>query len=481
MGRDWDLVEFIQYLRYNWPRDREGRERTTPVMLVCHNSHKVFQRVHEAFKNDPEWNARFSINTSERFHLDGKIRESKIRTTQDIRISFFGFRDKNRKTQYFHPVSPYDFMEDFQIYGETQWPEYIRLYHWGGHLRQWMRKHKLRFSVTRGGLAAQLLRDKRFYPDARRKVPKATNENARRAMPGNFYAMTHDNVGKLYSSVYLIDQQNAHHYAAETVTLPCANALFARGRFGTISDKPFVRENRIGFDLLLSEHGLFRARVWVPRGLQGMLPPWAQISGLRDVYLFSNELQLAKELGVEIRYISHAWTSRYRDTGLTTYAQWAQNEVRENFEHKAWLKPTLLSAYGILGAKPRHMEMAYWQSEKGEPFRYLLGPTPVTMQKVRTTKQIQPIIANTIHRGMIEAETRKLSIQLARQLENEGQHVIAIHADGILVRDTGQQLPLLSPPWRVKDRLGHFKALDAVSYQSDTVCILPGRKRNGKR
>jgi len=284
-------------------------------------------------------------------------------------------------------------------------------------------------------------------------------------------------VGKLYAGVYIIDQQNAHHYAAETVPLPDANTLFARGRFASLSDEPFVREKKIGFENLISEMGLFRVRVYVPKGIYGLLPEWALNPGLQSVFLFSNELDLVRELGIEIRHISYAWTSRERDEGLARYAQWAQREVNENPQHRLWLKPTLLSAYGILGVRPRIMEMAYWQAKKGEPFRYLLGPTPITMKRNRTSKEIQPVIANTIQRGMIEAETRKLSIRMARQLEDEEHTVIAIHADAVLVRDDKQQLPLLPPPWRVKDRLSGFEAIDNVSFKSDTMNILPGRKK----
>lgn len=478
MGHEWDLIELIKFLRDHWPKNGVDRKRTTPIMLVCHNPHKVFDKAHKAFSDDPQWNMRASVNTAERFHLDGTVREPKVRTTRDLRIGFFGFRMGDRHTQYFHPISPYDFMNDFRDYGDLKWPEYVRLYQWGGHVRKWMRKHKLRFSPTRGGLSAQLLRDKRFYPSPRRKVPKLTNEKARNAMPGNFYAMRDGTVGLLIPALYVVDQKNAHHYAAETVNLPNGNSLFAYGRFGTLSDKPYARENRPRFETLIREHGLFRVTVWVPKGLAGMVPPWAMNHGLRSVFLYSNELRLCAELGIEIRSISYAWTSPDTDTGLRKYAQWAQNEIAQNPDHKAWLKPTLLSAYGILGVRPRHIEMAYWQSKKGEPHRYFVGPTPVILKRTRTRKKIQPYIANTIHRGMIEAETRTLSIRLARQLENEGHTVIAIHSDAVLVQDTGQQLPLLPPPWRVKERLGGFKAVDTVSFESDELVILPGRKRN---
>lgn len=478
LRNDWDLLDFIRYARENWPRDRAGKRATTPILFVCHNPHRVLERVHATFRNDPQWQVRFTVNNVERFHLDGEVHEPKMRSIRDIRVSLFGFRDENRKTKYFHTICPLDYMDDFQEYGDPDWPEYIRLYHWAGSVRQWVRKNKLKMSATRGGLAAQLLKDKRFYSKPRRKVPKQTNEKARKALPGNYYAIrSKDTIGQMYRAVYNIDQQNAHHYAAETTLLPNANTLFARGRFASEIDAPYARENRPTFDNLLDEIGLYRCRIYVPKGLSGMLPPWALKHGLHYVYLYSNELLLAYELGIEIRHIAYAWTSREIDNGLHRYAQWSQRQVKENPEQKIWLKPTLLSAYGILGARPRHIEVAHYRSDKGEDHRYFLGPTPMNMKRMRTKKKIQPVIANVIQRGMIEAETRKLSIELARKLEHENHMVIAIHADGLLVHDEGQQLPLLPPPWRVKDRLSGFRAVDNVSYESDTISIMPGRKR----
>lgn len=475
---DWDLIELVNFLRDNWPKDRNGKSHTTPIILVCHNPHKVFLRVHKAFKNDSEYKCKFTVSPGEKYYVtEGASKTPKAQHHSNIKVSFFGFRSKDRKTKYFHLISPFDFMDDFQQYGDPNWPEYIRLYHWAGNLRKWIVKNKLKIASSRGGLSAQLLKDKRFYPNARRKVPKQTNEKARPAMPGNYYAMVQREFGVFYGSVYLIDQQNAHHYAAETVNLPDANTLFAKGRFLSESDEPYAHDTHNIFDTLLDEHGLYKVRLYVPNYLGGILPPWASKSGFVNTYLYSNEIDLCRKLGIEIRHIAYAWTSPDIDVGLKKYSQWAQNQVTQYPTHKTWLKPLLLSAYGILGARPRKLQMAYWGIDKGEPYRYLLGSNAITMQKIETQREIQPVISNTIHRGMIEAETRKLSIELARKLETEGHHVIGLHADAVFVHDTGQQLPLLPAPWRVKDKLTNFYAIDSVSFRSDTVTILPGRKR----
>lgn len=462
----WDLIELVRYLEHNWPVGPSERKRTLPIMLTCHNPHRAFIRVHEQFKGHPEWQVRLNSTEST---LNGKVN-----ALSNLHVRLFGFRDPNRQTRYFHPITPLDFMRTFD-YGDPKLPEYIRLYEWAGRVRSWIKKHKLRFSPTKGGLAAQLLRDPKFYPEMRRKVPKLTNEKARVAMPGNFYAATVSK--RLYGTVYLIDQENAHHYAARTVELPSSDRLEAKGHYRSMEDKPYASPGSVTYEMLMAQHGLLKLRVFVPKHLKGVLPPWAHDGGLRSIFVYTNEISLLESLGVEIRHVSYGWLSNVRDTGLAQYARWAEAEVRKYPREKDWLKSTLLSAYGILGAKPRRLESAYWRSDKGKVTPYIFGSYADSFKQIVTEQEIQSPVANTIQRGMIEAETRRLSIEMARQLEAEGQEVIAVHADGIIINDEGQQLPLLPPPWRIKHHLSKFKMLDTVSFESQALTILPGRKR----
>lgn len=473
----WQLIELIEYVRRNWPRDKTGSsKRTQPIMFVCENPHRVLQFLHEYYKDDPEWNFQVRKKPNERFHTDGKVKETKIQNTADFTVGFFGFRNAHRKTKYFHPISPHDFL-DFRKY-ETELPINVRLYKFGGVVRAFMRTNRMRFSNSRSGLSSQLLRDQRFYSKPRRKVPKATNEKARLALPGNFY-QTVKQPGYT-AKIYVIDQENAHHYAAETVPLPSANYLFGRGRFGTSDDGKYARAGSDLSGRLLSEYGLFRVRALVPRHLQGYLPPWAETNGkggIHSIWLYSNEIQFARELGVDIRGVSYAWTSDKTDLGLPKYARYAKQYVSENDQNRAWLKPLFLSAYGLLGGRPRHIESAYYRSVTGEDRTYFLAATPVELKHIKTKSEIQSPIVNVIQRGIIEAETRKLSIQLARKLSDEKHDVIGIHADAVLVRDTGQNLPLLPPPWRIKEVLHRFELVDKVSYISEKRSVLPGRRR----
>jgi hypothetical protein len=277
-----------------------------------------------------------------------------------------------------------------------------------------------------------------------------------------------------------LDQENAHHYAAATLALPAANRLYARGRFATKCDSPYCGKRSPLFKHLLEQHGLFRVGCLIPRHLSGHLPPWAQPTregSVHDIYLYSNEIPFAESLGIEIFYISHCWTADSTDKGLAKFADWSTVQVKNSGENKAWLKPTLLSAYGLLGVRPRKLKTGYYRNDKGTPQRYNLGATPITVKEVVTTKEIQSPIANVIQRGMIEAEVRKLSIEMARRLSKEGHTIVAIHADCVMVKDEGNQLPLLEKPWRLKETLTHFRIVDSVSYVCDQKSVLPGRRR----
>lgn len=479
----WDLLELCKWLweANSWPR--KGNKRL-PILLVCRNPQEAFLQLHTHFADDPNWNCNLKHQDTEVYGRDGKLHKPKIKTSKNDHIGFMGFR-YNKENRYLWPISPLDFIEDFDRYYPDV-SEIERLYTFALDLRQFIVKNRLRFSTTRGGVAAQLLRDGRFYPDPRRKVPMKTNEKARRALPGNYVRSkrtTHNT--RVKGKIFEIDQENSHHYCAENINLPDANTLFAHGRFLTESDEPYVRAGHWYFDELMKQHGLFRVGVLIPKYLNGYLPSWAQPthSTVRNVFLYSNEIPLAKKLGIDIRYISYCFTSPDTDSGLPKFAQWAQEQIVESKPNrKIWLKPMLLSTYGLLGTRPRKHEVAFHrtESEKAEPETYWIGPVPVTLQKLVTKRELQPSFANVVQRGMIEAETRKLSVEKARELEYDGHDVIAIHSDALHILDEGQLLPLLEPPWRLKRTLTNYVRLDNVSYESDEAVCTPGRTHRDK-
>lgn len=472
-------VGLMRYLRDHWPRD--SKQKRLPVMWVCMNPHRVLLELHTHYEGDPQWNFRLTKTDGERFYIDGTVRKPKISLEGDTRIGFFGFTIGRSQNQYVYPLSPLDYMNSFREY-QPDYPMPARLYAWGRTVLQFCKRNGLKPSSSKGGLAAQLLTDGRFYPEPRRKVPVKTNEKARKALPGNYYRVTPRATDRVHARVIVIDQMNAHHYAAQTVKLPNANTLFAHGRFLREWDKPWVRRESWQYRRQIEQYGLFRVCALVPRHLKGpYLPDWAETHNpgmAQYLYLYSNEIPLAERLGIDIRGISYCFTSPETDTGLAQYASWAETQV-ENVRtpyDKQWLKGTLLSAYGMLGVRARKMETAYLQAKLGEQKRYMVGPVPITLYERSTKREIQHRIANCVQRGMIEAETRKLSIELAHKLEGEGHLVLNIHADAVVIADNKCQLPLLPPPWRVKDTLTHWTSPNGVSWYSDQKVLQPGRK-----
>jgi len=443
-------------------------------ILVCVNPMKLLLHVQEKFKEHSEWNFKISIHDKDTY-VNGVIKTHK----EDATVSFFGFRDEHKNTWYHYVISPSRYTRsNLNELIPTNQPEISKLYEWVTSLYMFAQKNDLKLSGSAGGLAAQLLRDERFYPTDRRKVPVATNERAREALPGNHYEFR-GNFKTVYASAVYYDQQSAHHWAAANVQLPHADWLYARGYFH--EQREWCSPGSPEYDYTVNnEQGLLYARIWVPRdNVDSFLPPWAHRRGLQDAYIYTNELPLLKLLGVEIRYLYAAWTSPTVDTGLSKYSEWAQEQIKKHPTDKKWMKSVLLAAYGVLASKPRIYEFGYYRA-KGVPESFHMGPNEIHIIRTSTKKKNQLPIANVIHRGMIEAETRKMSIELARQFQREGHTVLSIYADGVIVKDDKKQLPLVPAPWVPKHRLKFLMFTDSTSFESDLLRRMPGRKKLDK-
>lgn len=461
------LVSVLTNCNHNRKTGRHPR-----ALLACADPVRIFLKLHRQFKKDPEWNCRVSNHETDHF-INGTIEQF-----DETTINWFGWKDRHRNTCYYYPISPEKFGRlriNELITGDQ--PEWVKLYEWAKTIQQFCAKNHLRFGSGAGSIAAQFLRDRKFYPAPRRKIPKATNERVRSALPGNHYDLQ-GRTGILYGSALYLDQHNAHHYAAETVQLPNANELFARGYFESNDRKDpqvWVSAGEPLLPTLLQDHGLFLVLIRTPPHLTGYLPPWASSPGKTlFTWIFSNEIPLMKELGCQIEAIVAAWTASSVDTGLPKYARWAQEQIKQYKHDRQWLKPLLLSTYGVLAAKPRTYHFGYHRAY-GKIEEFLLGPEIVHLHHTQTGEKTQLPVANVIHRGMIEAQTRLESIQLARQLEAEGDQVLSIYADGVIVKDSGRQLPLLPHPWRIKNQLKFLQYEDATSFRSNSLCRFPGR------
>lgn len=453
-------------------------------IIVVHGAGDMLAKLHARFADNPQW--QYKVTPVEREVWNPENRGPKC-TLKTVVVNFLGFTSSSKragKSKYHYPLDPMVFVNKTapEIRGRNDVGEALEgtllaLFHWAQDVRDFVLANELRLSPTSGGLASQLLRDSRFYPQDRRKVPKATNARAREVLPGNFYKLNAD-TERYYRAVYL-DQENAHHSCARDLEFPHADRLFAKGHFDRDGcdgcDGLWSRAGTRHFAKIIQQPGLFRLRLRVPIPIRGRtVPPYMEKPGAHDVWVYSNELEMIRRLGGRIEGIIAAWTSTTVDKGLNRYAQWAVDQLEgQPRETREWLKPTLLSTYGILAAKPRHREFGYLRSKGGVATELPVGAEMLPVKMHKTSRQLEANFANVIHRGMIEAETRRRSIELANDLHAGGLEIIAVYADSVFARRNGP-LPLLPAGWSVKHDLDGLRFLNPVSFTSRQLTKLPG-------
>lgn len=450
--------------------------RTQPSsILVAVNIGMVVRFLDTELRSDPLWQFRATPTQ----HTAWGTKNKKELHTKECVITYLGFRGPNKKRGHYHyPLSPQTFLLKTlkEIYPGPE-PTIVRLMEWGKDVREFLKKHQLNLSPTAGGVAAQFLKDSKFYPEPRRKVPRKTNEKARQHLPGNFYQLYEaEESFHRYHATYL-DQNSAHHNAAAKIEFPDANTLYRRGRFNSLQDRSFARAGTDKFDDLIREFGLFYLAYESPRFHKTDFPlpqldplKWGYGRG----YFFSNELPYLKTLGVRLRHIIACWTSPDKDEGLNKYAKFALHEISNaHLKSKKWMKPTLLSAYGILAAKPKVMESGYRSAENAIPNKYPLGSGWIDVETRASKKPREPIMSNVIHRGMIEAQTRIESLEFARELAKQGHTILSIYADSIFVT-SDKPLPLLPKLWKVEQHLSFLQFQDSTHFTSIELDKQPG-------
>lgn len=452
-------------------------------ILVANHFGPVLQFLIREFKGNERWQFRASPIERDAYQPNRAGRKAVMK---DCVIGYLGFKGRNKQKGHYHyPLSPQTFVlkgiGDLRKNVPDERLTITKLMNWAKEVRDFLKENDLRLSPTSGGIAAQFLKDKKFYPEDRRKVPGHTNSKAREHLPGNFYKLyaaangLYNNGTALYSAAYL-DQISAHHTAAKEIAFPCANTLRRRGRHSSLQDRVFAKAGTKKYDKLIAELGLFYLAFETPRLFPKdfPLPQCDKPQGYHRGYFFSNELPYLKQLGIRIRHIIACWTSPDRDYGLNKYADWASEQVNSAKETaKPWLKPTLLSTYGVLAAKPKIMEFGYAQAKSGEPKQYACGSGFIDVIAKASNQMREPLMANVIHRGMVEAETRLKSLEMARELTAEGHTILAIYADSVFVEGS-KQLPLLKPPWRLQEFLTSLRFQSATHFTSAQISKAPG-------
>lgn len=461
--------------------------RTQPSsILVAHNFGPVVQYLDRAFDNDPLWQFRAAPVERSAWAPNRKRKA----TMRDCTISYLGFKGANkRKGNYHYPLSPKTFVLKTAPEMRRGIPEShantVKLMEWAKEVRTFLAKHKLNLSPTSGGIAAQLLRDSKFYPENRRKVPRHTNASARDHLPGNYYQLYSAKEGKGYHKAAYLDQISAHHMAAKRLTFPNANTLYQHGYYSTLKDSSYAKVGTARFDRIIGEHGLFYLAFEAPYfsdtdfPLPNILLNLSARTHYGTGYFYSNEIPYLLELNIRIRHIIACWTSPDADIGLNLYSEWALKEIEEApVNSKPWLKPTLLSTYGVLASKPKVQEFGYKHAEGGEKTRYPCGSGFLDVEVKKSDKMREPLMANVIHRGMIEAETRLTSIRLARKLAKEGHTILAIYADSVFVASS--EIPFLPEGWRIQEFLTGLHFESATHFTSREISKMPGVSVKGR-
>lgn len=454
-------------------------------IVITTNVAELVAKLEDYYGDHPDWQYRVTPVVHE-VRRPGQHRTPKV---MDTMVNYFGIRGelresgKSRKPGHWHyPVDPFVFSRAGLRSVRGPEPLLVRLLRWGQDVRAFCQEHGLRVSPTGGGIAGQLLRHPRFYPDARRKVPRQTNAQARPHLPGNFYRLYAEPNEPIPHATYL-DMSGAHHHAAATLAFPHADRLGRRGDWGTTdatdttipNGAPRWAPGTDAFRKLTTEAmGLLRVRLAVPAIPAHAFPlPFMEREGERIAYIYTNEIPYILALGAKITGIEAAWVGFQRDEGLNRYATWAMAEVATmDPQRRAWAKPVLLSAYGILAARPKMMEMGHRQAEGGNLMDLPAGKLTLKAYMRKLGVRETPIV-NVVQRGMIEAETRLQSLTMARNMMAMGHRILSIYADAVFIEPIGP-MPLLPPPWKVEAELTNLRFDNPVSFDSDQLRKRPG-------
>lgn len=358
--------------------------------------------------------------------------------------------------------NPSEYLEDYS---------HKSLLKFGCDVRDWCSEQNIPLPTSLPGIAAGLLKDERFWPHDRGRVPTATNENVRKYLPGVHSELRAD-VGTLHRAIAL-DQRRAYHRAAQEVNTPDPTTLYARGFYIDPENSPLWCEPGDGvYERTMSQPGVvfveYDAR---PERQHEFRPPWVQV-GINRAAVYTNEVNYVEELGVTIHGIVAAWTSADADSGLPRYGAWAHNRIDEASDYRQrWLKPTLHAAYGLLAMRPRRVIVGNSRAVS-PPRKFILGRAHEFVVPARELPVLTAPTTNVAMLGVLQAEIRTRSLRMASALSEEGVSILHIHADGIHVE--ADELPLMPNDWSVKTRT-NLEYIDRVSWVSDQGDVLPGR------
>lgn len=399
--------------------------------------------------------------------------EIKVGVTGDSRIMSFGlpWRGEGKRNRLLHQVwNPGRMFSTPKRAAETVGHSHGDLLKFATDVREWCKEQNLPLKASLPGLGSSLLRDKRFWPDDRGRVPRATNERVRRHLPG-VYQERRARLLAPYSSAVALDQERAYHRAAQQVPTPNPTNLYARGYFDDPESAPelWAPRNSELYRRVTAQPGLVAVVASSrPRRKGEWRPPVCEGRERGVRYVWTNELPHAERHGLQVEGIVAAWTSEDADPGLPKYGAWAEEQIKSSSEYrKAWLKPTLHSLYGLLAARPRDIFIARSHGN-GDPEIYTVRGYAYNVKQTVLPNTTSPTV-NVPMLGVLQAEIRARTLALA---DGYGEAVLHVHADGMHL--DAVQLEFVPAGWTAEP-ITNLRFLDDVSWTSDQRDVLPGR------
>lgn len=311
--------------------------------------------------------------------------------------------------------------------------------------RSWFKGQDLPIPTTLGGAASRLLKDGRFWSYTRGQVPRATNEKVRPHLPGNLHIQNAKRYTR-YDEIVSLDLKRAYHYAAMRGVAPDPTSLVARGWFnspqegriyaqpGSVLYKRWIKQP--GLVCLLATSRPARTDEIRPPACDRFPDGWSKPT---VVYVYTNELETCVKHGLLIRGLIAAWTADTDDKGLRKYAEFAvqQNNISTS-ERSRWLKPMLLTGYGLYATRARNLYTLTPDPVWGTA-GWIAGVTARMVRRQVPTPPV-PVLCNVLTFGCLQSAIRTEMIREANRLQELGAEIVGIHADAI--HTTSSQLDL---------------------------------------
>lgn len=438
------------------------------------------------------WQWKISLREHSAWRPEAKSKSQRVFTRECVDL--FGFASKRGdrrraggRSRYYQVLDPAHFSDAAgrMIAGGYEGLE--ALLRFGQDVREFCNEQGLRMASTAAGIAAQLLRDPRFWPKWRRKMPAADNARARAQLPGNHYQLLVDELAAP-ADAHKMDMSSAHHTMAALGSFPASDTMRCHGNFrhppdaGAAYELDGLGERRGLGREILEQHGMFCVALNVRRAaITPFSLPAVRAPGRHWRYVFSTELpellELERRRLVRIERIEAAWVGPEVDEGLSEYAWWSVDQLRRASSYRRkWLKPALLAAYGLLAAKPRcHRNAWCWANADQDIVIHTRYGDLFGVERATKRPRESPTV-NVIWRGLIESALRSTVLQRARELEQLGHRVVSIYADAIFTRG-GEGPPPAPPPWRYEGVRHNLKFYGECHYASQEEVRLPGIKR----